>query len=100
MNKARLFAPAAALVAFLLPLAALADEAPASVSRDLSRYKETSVSGELLLVAAYAVLWLLVAAYAFRLAGKQARLEQQLEALDRQLDAQLDLSQSASEQAP
>lgn len=100
MNKARFLAPLAALLAILLPLAALADEAPASVSRDLSRYKEASVSGELLLVAAYAVLWLLVAAYAFRLAGKQARLEQQLEALDRQLDTQLELPPPVTEQAP
>ena len=89
MTSARFFQLCALAVSgVVMPLVALADEAPASVSRDLSRYKEASVSGELLLLAAYAVLWLLVAAFAFRLAGKQARLEQQLQALDRQLDAE------------
>ena len=89
MTSGRFFQRCALAVSgAVLPLVALADEAPASVGRDLSRYKEASVSGELLLLVAYAVLWLLVAAFAFRLAGKQARLEQQLQALDRQLDAE------------
>lgn len=72
----------------LVAATALADEAPPTVTRDLSRYKEASLDGEVLLLAAYLVLWVLVAGFAFRLAGKQAKTEAQLHALSQQLDAE------------
>jgi CcmD family protein len=74
------------LMGLLLAVPALADEAPAAVTRDLSRYKEQAVNGELLLLIAYSILWLLIAGFAWRLAGKQARTEAQLAALQRRLD--------------
>jgi CcmD family protein len=79
----------ATAVGLLLAVPALADEAPATVTRDLSRYKEQAVNGELLLLIAYSILWLLIAGFAWRLAGKQARTEAQLTALQRRLDDSL-----------
>lgn len=53
--------------------------------RDLSRYKEEPVPGGALLVAAYAVLWLLVGVFVARVAFRQARLERDLRAMEDRL---------------
>ena len=69
-------------VAFFLPLLAYADGAP----EDLSRYKEEPVSGGLLLIVAYFVMWLVLAAFVGRTALKQARLEAELRAIEARLE--------------
>ena len=70
------------IVGALLPVLAYA-EPPTD---DLNRYKEAPVSGELLLVVAYLVMWLVLAALVARTALKQARLEAELKALEDRLD--------------
>ena len=72
----------AAAASFLLATAAIAD-APATA---LSRYKEEPVSGGLLLIVAYFVMWLALAAFVGRTALRQARLEAELKALEDRLD--------------
>ncbi len=76
----RRFVTAAAV--FLLPMLAFADAPP----EDLNRFKEEPVSGGLLLIAAYFVMWLVLAGYVARTALKQARLEAELRALEDRLD--------------
>ena len=73
-----------AMIATVL-FAATAWAQPAA-PRDLSMYKEAPVSGGGLLVAAYAVMWLLVAAAVWRLMRAQSKLERDVEALERRLE--------------
>ncbi len=72
----------AAGAAFLLPLLAYADAQP----EDLNRFKEEPVSGGLLLIVAYFVMWLVLAIFVATTALKQARLETELRALEDRLD--------------
>lgn len=68
--------------AFFLPALANAQQAPG----DLSQWKEEPVSGGLLLVIAYLVMWLVLAVFVGRTAQKQARLEADLRALEARFD--------------
>lgn len=54
--------------------------------RDLSAYKEEPVPGGALLVAAYGVMWLLVALAVGRLLRSQAKLEQDIRELEQRLE--------------
>ncbi len=74
------FATAAAV--FLLPILAFADAPP----DDLSRFKEEPVSGGILLIIAYFVMWLALAVFVARTALKQAKLEAELRNLEDRLD--------------
>ncbi|HAN31193.1 MAG TPA: hypothetical protein DCQ06_06300 [Myxococcales bacterium] len=71
------------LVVALFPLG----EALASGAADLSKYKEESVSGGSLLVAAYLVMWALVSVFVVRVVLGQAKTEARLTELSEQIDA-------------
>lgn len=63
------------------------DGKASAVATDLSRYKEEPVPGGALLVAAYGVMWGLLAGYVGRLVLRQSRTERELQAIHDRLDA-------------
>ena len=67
---------------------AVAESAPvgASAKRDLSRYKEEKVPGGTLMLAAYMVMWALVAGLVGRTVLRQAKVEAELTDLSERVD--------------
>ena len=72
----------AAALALCAPAVAFADVAP----EPIESYKEAPISGGLLLIIAYFVMWLALAAFVARTALKQSKLEAELRALEHKLD--------------
>ena len=81
MNRAYLMAaPALATVAVV----------EAAEPKDLSKYKEESVSGGSLLLAAYLVMWALVAVFVGKTVLRQATTEARVKELSELLEARGD----------
>ena len=76
----------AAVAASLLVVATWPAQSWAEGARDLSKYKEESVPGGVLLVAAYLVLWALVAAFVGRAVMAQSRVEAEVKDLQERID--------------
>ncbi|MCO4760690.1 MAG: hypothetical protein KC502_04255 [Myxococcales bacterium] len=79
-------AQAAAKVAAPSAKSGAAAAAKAAPPRDLSRYKEESVSGGSLLLAAYMIMWALVGTFVGRTLLRQAKVEAELTELSERVD--------------
>ncbi|MFZ4578699.1 MAG: CcmD family protein [Myxococcota bacterium] len=78
--------PVTAEPAAAVPQAGAPSTVFAAAPSDLSRYKEAPIPGGNLLVAAYFVMWLVLAGFVARLLMRQSRLEAEIRSLEDRIE--------------